>query len=233
MHTELVVALDVPHYEKAEKVIQSLISFPVIYKVGYELFLNAGPDWVKKITDMGMRVFLDLKFNDIPNTVGKAVLQSSELGVEFVTVHLSGGKKMLDEIALQNKNKTKVLGVSVLTSFHQEDWIANVSHIAKMDAIRPIEEAVIKYAALANSHEAVYGMVCSPQEISQVRVLHPRLYLMVPGIRMEGAAHHDQSRVLTPQEAIQAGASAIVMGRPILEAEDPHAVVESIFKELS
>lgn len=241
MSTDLVVALDYSKTEDAEKLIQHLAGLPVVYKVGLELFLVAGPNWVKNLTSQGKRVFLDLKFLDIPNTTGAAVMQAVQLGVEFITVHLSGGKRMLDEIEIrmeeaevsgQLKVRPHILGVSVLTSFQEADWIANVSHVAKMSGIRSIEEAVDHYAALAHIHPALQGMVCSPKEVEMIRAKYPKLYLMVPGIRPKGAALHDQSRVLTPFEAKNQGASAIVVGRPIIQAPNPREAAEAILKEI-
>lgn len=242
MNTELVVALDFSSVEPAEKLIASLDGLPVIYKVGLELFLSAGPVWVKSLCDRGIRVFLDLKFHDIPNTVGHAVTQAALMGVEFMTLHLSGGKRMLDEVDTQLREKElsgelkkrpKILGVSVLTSFKEEDWIANISHVAKLGSIRSIEDSVMHYSNLAYDHPAVYGMVCSSLEIESIRSKYPKLFLMAPGIRPKGASLNDQSRVMTPAEAMSAGASAIVVGRPITLAHDPKHVVELILKDIS
>jgi orotidine-5'-phosphate decarboxylase len=205
------------------------------------LFLAAGPDWVRRQTSMGRRIFLDLKFHDIPNTVGQAVVQTARLGAEFTTVHLSGGKKMLDEIDVrlqeavisgQIVTKPRVLGVTVLTSFHEEEWIANVSHMAKVTAVRNIEESVMHFAALAHDHPAVAGVVCSPKEMDSIRSKHPGMFTMVPGIRPKGSSLHDQSRVMTPAEASAARASAIVVGRPITQAADPRVAAEQILKEM-
>lgn len=240
-NTELVVALDYPTAAFAEELMEQLKGLPVVYKIGFEMFLAAGPDWVRKLTDRGTRVFLDLKFHDIPNTVGQAMIQVCNLGAEFTTLHLSGGKPMLDEI--QKKldegmasgritRKPKILGVTVLTSFHEEDWIANVSHVAKVTAARSIEESVMHFATLANDHEIIDGVVCSAKEIDSIRSKYPKLFLMVPGIRPKGFSSHDQNRVMTPAEASASGASAIVVGRPITQANDPRAVAEQIFKEM-
>ncbi len=240
--TELAVALDFSTVALAEKLISDLRGLPVIYKVGLELFLSAGPDWVKRFASRGNRIFLDLKFHDIPNTVAKAVIQASGLGAEFTTIHLSGGKDMLNEIEIQMKQaeiatsrptSIRVLGVTVLTSFKEEAWIANVSNTAKLTAVRPLEDAVMHFASLAASHPAVSGIVCSAKEVSMIREKHKDLYLMVPGIRNKGESTHDQSRVMTPAEAMAAGASAIVVGRPITQAADPRQVTESILKEIS
>lgn len=128
--------------------------------------------------------------------------------------------------------KPRVLGVSVLTSFKEEDWVANVSHMAKVSAVRTIEETVMHFATLANDHPAIQGMVCSPLEIESIRAKYPDLYLMVPGIRPEGTHAQDQSRVMTPAQAMAKGASAIVVGRSITMSENPRQVVETILKEI-
>lgn len=240
--TELVVALDFATAASAESLMKELEGLPIIYKVGLELFMNAGPTWVKNLCDQGIRVFLDLKFHDIPNTVGGAVLQGALLGVEFVTLHLSGGKRMLDEVDTRLKEaeisgvlkkRPRILGVSVLTSFKNEDWIANVSHVAKLGSIRSIEDSVMHFSNLAYDHPAVGGMVCSSHEVEAIRSKYPKLFLMVPGIRPKGVSVNDQSRVTTPAEAMAAGASAIVVGRPITQSENPRKMAEEIMKEIS
>jgi orotidine-5'-phosphate decarboxylase len=239
--TELVVALDFGSRAEAESLMEKLQGLPVIYKVGLELFFATGPGWIQTHSDSGIRIFLDLKFHDIPNTVAQAVVQGARTGAEFLTVHLSGGKRMLDEIDLKLNAATsrgeiqirpKILGVSVLTSFHDEEWIANVSHMAKISGVRSISDSVQHFASLSHDHPAVQGMVCSPKEVELVRVKHPQLFLMVPGIRPEGAHAHDQSRVMTPKQAHEAGASAIVVGRPITQAVDPRAATLAILGEL-
>lgn len=241
MSTDLVVALDFSERSEAEQLMEKLEGLPVIYKIGLELFLSTGASWVQTLCSLGHRVFLDLKFHDIPNTVAQAVVQGAKTGAEFITVHLSGGRRMLDEIDLklsealasgQISSRPNILGVSVLTSFHEEEWIANVSHMAKITGVRQISDSVQHFASLAHDHPAVQGMVCSPKEIALVRTKHPHLFLMVPGIRPEGAPAHDQSRVMTPKEAREAGASAVVVGRPITRAEDPRAMTLAILGEL-
>jgi orotidine-5'-phosphate decarboxylase len=242
MATELVVALDYSDQKKADELIQKLDGLPVIYKIGLELFLSADSAWIQAICSSGTRIFLDLKFHDIPNTVGAAVLRASRLGVEFTTVHLAGGRRMLDEINIRLQEallagemvtRPKVLGVSVLTSFKEEEWIANVSHMAKVTGVRTIEETAMHFANLVHEHPGVQGMVCSPQEVANIRAKYPSIYLMVPGIRLKGGAAHDQNRVMTPGEARSAGASAIVVGRSITQADDPRVVVEQILREIS
>jgi orotidine-5'-phosphate decarboxylase len=233
--TDLVVALDFNQATEAEKLMSALQDLPLIYKVGLELFTVVGPEWVMKQTSSGKRIFLDLKLHDIPNTVMKTILQIEKMGVEFTTVHLSGGHKMLDTIAdnLPPGSKLKVLGVSVLTSFEEEEWISNMSLIAKLGAARSIHDSVLHYAALASDHPAIAGMVCSPHEVSEIKNKHHGLFLMVPGIRPEGIEKNDQARVMTPEEANLAGASAIVVGRPITQSENPRKIAEQILHDLT
>ncbi|MBS1960354.1 MAG: orotidine-5'-phosphate decarboxylase [Bdellovibrionales bacterium] len=240
-NTDLVVAMDYPTVAFAEALMEQLSGLPIVYKIGLELFLSSGTEWVRKQTEKGTRIFLDLKFHDIPNTVGQAVLQAARLGAEFTTVHLCGGKTMLDEIDIklqeailsgQIQKKPRVLGVTVLTSFKEEDWIAAMSHVAKVGSIRNVEESTMHFAALANDHPAIGGVVCSPQEINAIRSKHPKLYTMVPGIRPKGFKAHDQGRIMTPAEASASGASAIVVGRPITQAAEPRLVAEQILQEM-
>lgn len=241
MRTELVVALDFSERSEAEQLIEKLEGLPVIYKVGLELFLATGAAWIQTLCSLGHRVFLDLKFHDIPNTVAQAVVQGARTGAEFITVHLSGGRRMLDEIDLKLAealaagtidSRPNILGVSVLTSFHEERWIAHVSHMAKISGVRTISDSVQHFASLAHDHPAVQGMVCSPKEVELVRTKHPHLYLMVPGIRPDGSPAYDQSRIMTPKAAREAGASAVVVGRPITRAEDPRAMALAILGDL-
>ena len=242
MATELVVALDYNDQKKADQLMEQLEGLPVIYKIGLELYLSADSHWVQAICSSGTRVFLDLKFYDIPNTVSSAMVRAARLGAEFITVHLAGGRRMLDEIDIRLQEalltgeimaRPKVLGVSVLTSFSEAEWIANVSHMAKVTDVRSVEETTLHFSNLVHEHPGVQGMVCSPKEIEKIRLKYPKIYLMVPGIRPVGTTSHDQSRIMTPAEAASAGASAIVVGRPITQATDPRKVVEQILREIS
>ncbi len=227
MKTELAVALDYPNISGAEALIAELEGLPVIYKIGLELFLAAGPDWVRSKTRLGHRIFLDLKFYDIPNTVAAAVAQAADMGVEFTTVHLSGGRKMLDALV----RSPKVLGVSVLTSFSEEEWEKSVGLVS--DSPLSVEQSVMNYACFVDQHPKVLGMVCSPKEVALIRSEYTDLFLLVPGIRLAGSAPDDQARTMTPGQAARAGASVIVVGRPITQAQSPRAVVETILKEIS
>lgn len=232
--TELIIALDFHKAEKALTFVEEIGDVSVIYKVGLELFLAAGPELVRELVHRKKRIFLDLKFYDIPNTVVRAALQAARLHVEMLTLHLAGGSAMVravaEEFAVIPELRPKILGVTVLTSFDDVRWAevtkALTGHPANIaDSIEGLVEHAVAWG--------VDGLVCSAMELSSIRKLHPSLYTVVPGIRPEGTASNDQARIMTPAQAHLSGASAIVVGRPITEASDPQSMVERILKELS
>jgi orotidine-5'-phosphate decarboxylase len=231
--TDLIVALDYAKPEHALELVDRLGSLEVIYKVGFELFLSGGPEIVKELVHRKRRVFLDLKFHDIPNTVARAAAQAAFMQVEMFTVHLAGGSQMIKaaaaELAEIPSLKPKILGVSVLTSFDDVRW-AEVTRSLTDHAV-DVDDSV--YGIV--SHAAAWGadgVVCSAFELPEIRRLYPGLYTVVPGIRPEGFASGDQARVMTPAQARAAGAHAIVVGRPITASADPRQAVESIIKDL-
>ena len=234
--TELIVALDVSTSAQALKIIQELKGLSVIYKIGSELFLAEGPKWVKERVKEGARIFLDLKFHDIPNTVAKAAAQAQEMGVSMFTVHLAGGLKMIQAVReeMEKKEKSlgmpKILGVTVLTSFDQQTWddvsFAVAEKTSKIDAS-------VKRLVAQSRYWGVDGVVCSPHELKTVHSVDPILYTVVPGVRPKGSKAGDQARVMTPAQAAILGASAIVVGRPITESKTPRAVAEKIILELT
>jgi orotidine-5'-phosphate decarboxylase len=225
--TELIVALDTPTAVAAEKLLDQLEGLPVIYKVGLELFVSEGPKWVtQRLTSRGFRVFLDLKLHDIPNTVAKAVESAGRLGVELLTVHLAGGRKML-EAALAVPRRPKLLGVTVLTSFDEAGWGEVATAVSAIPA--STTTSVRGFFSLAES-VGMDGVVCSTRELP---LLERPLFAVVPGIRPAGSSAQDQGRVATPREAAQAGARAIVVGRPITQAPDPRAAAHAVLAELS
>lgn len=235
--TKLAVALDFSSLLDADRLIISLGEAPVVYKVGLELFLSAGPEWVRRLTESGKSVFLDLKFHDIPNTVAKSVFMANELGVEYTTVHLSGGPRMFDEIAKQNRNrKLKVLGVSVLTSFDEAEWSQVASAVSGLTISTSPEKSVASLVAMntqiPKSREGLDGVVCSPFEIPIVKSFDSDLFVTVPGIRPSGQDKGDQRRVMTPEEASQRGAHMIVVGRPITKDANPAKVTRDILLAL-
>jgi orotidine-5'-phosphate decarboxylase len=231
--TELIVALDFARGAEADACVRALRGLPVIYKVGFELFVAAGPQWVRGLVAQGGRVFLDLKFHDIPNTVRKAARQAAELGVEMFTLHLAGGPKMIqavrEELAALPKPPI-ALGVTVLTSFDEDTWSSvNQALNGRPAHVRASVEGLAKHAR----GWGATGIVCSPHELAAVRGLDPSLYTVVPGIRPEGAAAGDQARVMTPEQARQLGASAVVVGRPITEHQDPRQAAQKVLDALA
>jgi orotidine-5'-phosphate decarboxylase len=231
--TDLIVALDYPKPEKALELVAGLKGMPLIYKVGLELFLSAGPEFIRELVHNKNRVFLDLKLHDIPNTVARAARQAALLHVEMFTVHLAGGSAMVKAVAQEMSDiptlKPKILGVSVLTSFDDVRWAevtrAMVGHTTVVsDSVTGLVTEGVSWGA--------DGVVCSALELPAIRKQFPSLYTVVPGIRPDGAENGDQARVVTPAQAHQAGASAIVVGRPITEAKDPKGAVSTILKDL-
>jgi orotidine-5'-phosphate decarboxylase len=232
--TELIVALDLPRADHALALVEQLKDLPVIYKVGFELFMSGGPELVRELGHRKQRVFLDLKFHDIPNTVARAAKQAALLHAEMFTVHLAGGSAMLRAVRAELDEipalKPKMLGVSVLTSFDDVRW-AEVTRALTSHAV-DVGDSVIGVVEHAAGWGAD-GVVCSAHELEFVRSRFPGLYTVVPGIRPEGFKADDQARVMTPAQAHDLGAHAIVMGRPITGASDPRQVVESVLKDLS
>ncbi len=225
---ELMIALDFSKAELAEEWMDRLGDLPVVFKVGYQLFLATGPDWVAQQTARGRRIFLDLKLYDIPNTVEKGVERACDLGVEFLTLHLSSGRDALEKSQKQVEKSGSslcLLGVTVLTSFSEQAW-KDLGTALGTDEIS-IQGSVTGLLNLARD-TGVPGIVCSGWDLRDARKVNPDFFTVVPGIRPEGSSHQDQKRVLTPKEAQEAGARAIVMGRPIFEAPDPRKLVEEI-----
>ncbi len=224
---ELIIALDYSSKSEAEDLLKKIPTDQVILKIGYELFIHAGPAWVKMHTQMGRRVFLDLKLHDIPNTVAKGISNISELGVEMTTLHLSGGVPMLEKAKNEAKvqdRPLKLLGVSVLTSMEQNCW--NVLQTAQSRSESKILDSVEGLARLGAPY--VDGIVCSAVEVQKIKAIQSSLYTVVPGIRPKGFDSQDQKRVSSPEQAKEFGADAIVVGRPITQSSQPTKVVEEI-----
>jgi orotidine-5'-phosphate decarboxylase len=212
---KLIVALDVDSEKRAKELVDMLCSEVKIFKVGSVLFTLSGPSIIKYINGKGGCVFLDLKFYDIPNTVKNAVGAATKLNVFMLTVHIGGGREMLEGV-VGVVNRPKIVGVTVLTSKSQKDAKDKVLDLAKL----------AKDAGLD-------GVVCSVHEALAVRKLCGRDFLIVtPGIRPKDSAVDDQKRTATPSEAIKAGADFIVVGRPIIQAENPLLAAQEILKEI-
>jgi orotidine-5'-phosphate decarboxylase len=227
--SRLIVALDVPDRTAALKSVEQLSGHVGYFKIGLELFTYEGPRLVEEIRDRGEKIFLDLKLHDIPNTVKGAVRSACRLGVHMLTVHASGGGAMLS-IASQEaqsfNSPPMLLAVTALTSLSEEE-------LHKIGITAPVEQWVEKLADLAYN-SGIRGIVASSKELPMLRSkFQDTMQFVIPGIRPAGAALQDQSRTATPAEAIRAGASFIVVGRPILQAADPAKAADSIVQEIS
>ncbi len=226
---ELIVALDVPSGRQALALVDRLGGKVDVYKVGLELFTREGPALVEELQSRGLKVFLDLKLHDIPNTVAGAARAAGDLGVEFLTVHACGGSRMLAAAhAALEDSPTRLLAVTVLTSLSadelQESW--------GRSALRP-EEEVVRLAGHAWS-SGVDGFVAAPPEVGLLRSeLGVDPFIVTPGIRLEGDAADDQRRVATPRSAVASGVDALVVGRSITGAPDPVRALERIREEMN
>ena len=231
---KLIVALDVENANQALRLFDSLHDSVGMFKIGMQLFTAAGPDVVRQIVSHGGRVFLDLKYHDIPNTVAMAAIEATRLGVALFNIHASGGREMMKrtvdavaEIAArENLAKPKILGVTVLTSIDQET----------LRQIGVDEEPAVVVRRLASLAQAsgLDGVVASAQEIRVVRdsVAQADFLIVTPGIRAASGEAHDQRRTMTAAEAIGAGADYLVVGRPILQAADPARAAEAFVNEI-
>jgi orotidine-5'-phosphate decarboxylase len=224
----LIVALDVPGATQARQLVQSIGESASTYKIGKQLFTSEGPQLVRDLVASGRKVFLDLKYHDIPNTVAAAVRSAAELRVSMLTVHASGGSKMLKaavEAGAQSTAKPMILAVTVLTSMSDED-------LQEIGVSGTALSQVLRLGALARK-AGCGGLVASAKEAGELRrELGEGFAIVTPGVRPAGAAIGDQARVLTPRDAIEAGASHLVVGRPIIEASDPAKAAASIVEEI-
>ncbi|PWR00314.1 orotidine-5'-phosphate decarboxylase [Leucothrix pacifica] len=224
MSEMLIVALDFPTADQALHFIEPLSPDDCILKVGLQLYVASGPQFVKRLVDSGFKVFLDLKFHDIPNTVAGACQSAADLGVWMMNVHAGGGPVMLDAAAksLASYEKPPILiAVTVLTSMNQAQLGAT--------GVSTSPEAQVKRLAALTAEQGLDGVVCSAQESAMLREQQGQDFVLVtPGIRPLGSEQGDQQRIMTPQDAKQAGSSYIVVGRPITAATNPLAVIKSI-----
>ena len=225
----LTIALDVAQAKAALRLAEELRDRAGLFKVGLELFSAAGPALVRELVELGVGVFLDLKFHDIPNTVAAAVKAAAELGVGMMTVHASGGSKMLKaavEAAAQSPAKPIILAVTVLTSVSDSD-------LQELGVAGNVTSQVLRLGALARA-AGCGGLVASAQEAQELRrELGEGFAIVTPGIRPAGSAAGDQARVVTPSDAIAAGATYLVVGRPILDAPDPAKAAEQMVQDLN
>ena len=223
----LIVALDVPDAAAARAMVDRLAGEVGMFKIGSQVFTAAGPDFVRELIARGEKVFLDLKFHDIPNTVAGAVNAAAGLGVTLVDVHALGGKDMMEAaVGALPAMGIRLLAITVLTSHNDQT-------LASLGVGGSVADSVRRLAALAKEAGAD-GVVASPNEVALVReVCGPDFLIVTPGIRSAGAARGDQARTASPAAARAAGADYIVVGRPILEAADPAAAAAAIVHELS
>lgn len=224
----LCVALDVPTLAEAVDLARAVAADAGVVKVGLELFVKHGPEAVHQLTALGFRVFLDLKLHDIPATVQRATRSAITLGASYLTLHASGGPAMLEAASRavrEAKSPLNLLAVTVLTSHSA----AELSQLGIEQGVALHAERLARLAVAAGAR----GLVCSVEELSTFRqTLGPQSLLVTPGIRPEGSAHGDQARVGTPLQAIRRGASLLVVGRPIRDAERPEAAARAIRLEI-
>lgn len=221
----LIAPLDVPSAAEADALLARLGGVPSWIKIGLELFCAEGPALVAGYAARGLRVMLDLKLHDIPETVARATARACSLGAGLLTVHAGGGRAML-EAAVRSAGQTRILAVTVLTSLDDAD-------LAQIGAPGPVAALVRRRAALAIA-AGCHGVVASPHEVAAIREIAPPGFLVVtPGVRPAGSAAGDQKRVMTPREARAAGADLVVVGRPLRDAPDPAAAARAVVAELS
>lgn len=231
---KLMLALDVDSRERAEEWVHKLKAHVGYFKVGLQLFTKEGPELVRSIRARGGRIFLDVKYHDIPNTVAKACESAAALGVDFINVHALGGKAMMKAAAQSleatsgrmRMSRPRLLAVTVLTSHDARSLSKEVGLRGRPDA------EVLRLALLAKS-AGCDGVVCSPLEIQRVRkACGPGFVIVTPGVRPPGAAKHDQKRTLGAGAALAAGADYLVVGRPITEATDPVDAVLALARDM-
>jgi len=231
---KIIFALDVEHFREAQQWVTLLKDNVGIFKVGKQLFTHAGPKVIDMIRQKGQKAFLDLKFHDIPNTVAKAGEEATKLNVTMFDLHALGGFEMMKKTVETSRAAAKSLGISkpvilavtILTSMDEET-------IKEVGIQGPILEEVGRLAQLSMK-AGIDGVVASPQEIGMIRQKCGEDFLIItPGIRLPSGKKDDQKRTLSPKEAIQAGASYLVIGRPIKEAKDPLEAVQKIIEDIS
>ena len=220
----LIVALDVPDLASAEAMVSRLGDSVTFYKVGMELVYSGGLSFVRRLADAGKKVFLDLKLHDIPNTVEKATAQVADLGATFLTVH-AFPQTMKAAVKGRGVGSLKILAVTVMTSYDDADLVEAGYALGVRDLV---ERRARQAHAIG-----VDGLILSPEEVSAMRaLLGPDITLITPGIRPSGSAAGDQKRIMTPANAIEAGADYLVIGRPVTQADDPKASAEAIIAEI-
>jgi orotidine-5'-phosphate decarboxylase len=231
----IVLALDVDSQEQALTLVKELAQDVGVFKVGMQLFNSAGPDIVRQINELGGRVFVDLKFHDIPNTVAAAGRVMARLNAFMFNVHAAGGKEMMAQVVADVKDEAsrlgidppKILAVTVLTSISQQQ-LEEEMLISGWD----VKDVVVKWAQMAQE-AGIDGVVCSPREITAIREACGSDFLIVtPGIRPAWSEKNDQKRITTPRQALEMGTDYMVIGRPIVKAENQRQAARKIIEEL-
>jgi orotidine-5'-phosphate decarboxylase len=230
MTSKIFCAVDTPTVEEASKLADQIKGQVAGLKLGLEFYSANGPAGVRAMQKNGLPIFLDLKLHDIPNTVASAIATLLPLNLQFLTIHASGGSAMMKAAAEAAKKagdkRPKLLAVTVLTSLDTED-------LKTMGIASTASEQVLRLALLARDC-GMDGVICAPTEIEALRrELGPDFILMVPGIRPQSAAANDQKRVMTPKDALSAGATYLVIGRPITQKLDPGAAAAAINAEVA
>ena len=231
MKEKICLVLDVSTRREAMDLVRLLHDTIGMFKVGMQLFTAEGPALVREIIETGGKVFLDLKFHDIPNTVKNAAVKAAHLGVSMMTIHASGGRTMMQTVSKTLEGefgdaKPLVVAVTVLTSFSE-------ATLWEVGAGRSVTDQVRNLSVLAKE-SGIDGVVCSPQEIGLVRAAAgPKFKIVTPGIRLEGQSADDQERTATPREAIARGADYLVVGRAITSSPDPRRALEEMLRSVS
>ncbi|MBN2972156.1 orotidine-5'-phosphate decarboxylase [Roseomonas aeriglobus] len=220
MSSPLYVALDTPDLARAKAIAQRVRNHVGGLKLGLEFFMANGRAGVREMADIGLPIFLDLKFHDIPNTVAKAIQALRPLEPAILTVHASGGRAMLEDAKAAAPTGTKVVAVTVLTSLDGSD-------LSSIGLAADPHEQVVRLTELARE-SGIDGVVCSGEEVKAAHKAWPQGFFVVPGVRPANGAAGDQKRVVTPRAALDAGASILVVGRPITQAEDPDIAARAI-----
>jgi orotidine-5'-phosphate decarboxylase len=226
---EVIVALDVPAANGAHEMVDRLGDDVGFVKVGLELFTREGPQVVRELRRRGLRIFLDLKLHDIPRTVEGAVQAAAALEAEFLTIHASGGRRMVEAATRAAEGSDlRLLAVTALTSLSAHE-LAEAWGLTSVDT----GSEVLRLARLARDAGAA-GVVASPLEAREIRgFLGPDVAIVTPGIRLRSGAHHDQARVASPSQAVAAGADYLVVGRAVTAAADPRAALQAVHRELA
>jgi len=231
----IVLALDVDTAPEALALVEKLKDYVGVFKIGMQLFNSAGPSIVERVHELGGRTFVDLKLHDIPNTVGSAGRVLTRQRSFMFNVHAAGGREMMRKVAEDSRDEAikigvqapLILAVTVLTSISQKELMEEM-FVTGMK----VEELVVKWAIMAKE-SGLGGVVCSPQEITSIRqACGPDFAIVTPGIRPLWSAANDQKRITTPRQALDLGADYMVIGRPIVQADDPCAAAQKIIAEL-